>query len=351
MVRERRLLGYVFAITGLNAVALAIAHFLPTATVPALALRPIIHVRDEERYEAMKSAPEIIVGKITNLRVVGFAPKVPKPPDVGGPFTTTIPMYLVQAWANVLTTLRGEAHNTVEFYFWAYALGTHGGSRLFDPSPGTNHLLFLRVDAGYLRMAGDYPAYDLQISSLVLPRFISEWNANTENESDLFERFITAMLEATLETISHEGQYWQRNMHDWMGLTSPFFVARKLDSYCRKLPNRLGQIAACVSTAKQFPGRCEAYRHARELGFTETKLPFWLDACRRYAAERIRELQQEKWPLYLAFGWSEAPERRRLAMRLYASATDAEFHKAACDAAATMPESRDIPECARRPRR
>ena len=39
-------------------------------------------------------------------------------------------------------------------------------------------------------------------------------------------------------------------------------------------------------------------------------------------------------------------EQKRLAMRLYASAMDRRVREAACEAAASMPEARDIPEWA-----
>jgi hypothetical protein len=41
----------------------------------------------------------------------------------------------------------------------------------------------------------------------------------------------------------------------------------------------------------------------------------------------------------------EAPERRRDAIRVYATGMDPDLRRAACDVTAKMLEARDIPEC------
>jgi hypothetical protein len=316
-----------------------------------LKLQPVIHARDEDRYEAMKSAPFIVMAEIESAKLVSNARDVEKPAGVGGPTAPTIPLHLAQISAKVLLTLRGTNLNTIEFYSWVWASGKHGGPRLFHPYPGSSHILFLRDDHGYLHTVGDYPSYDLEIPSRGVPTFISEWKSGSESRSDLFERLTTVRLGAELDTYdtspADRWHTWSFDIHDLMGLTSPFFVASKLDSFCRNFANPFGQVAACEATAREFPGRCEAYRVAKKIatkGMEVSFYPDWAGDCEARMEDSIAFHRSRNWPLFL-FGWSETPERRRLAMRLYASATDPEFHKAACDAAATMPEARDIPEC------
>ena len=126
-------------------------------------------------------------------------------------------------------------------------------------------------------------------------------------------------------------------------------MAGQLDTLCRQLANPSGRFAACYTTAQAFPGRCQYYRLAME---AETEAPRndrlhkLFAHCEASAREEISGLRAANWPLPdFESGWSLTPERRRLAMRLYASAIDTEFHQAACEAAFSVPEARDIPEC------
>ncbi|MBI2816102.1 MAG: hypothetical protein HYX72_04095 [Acidobacteria bacterium] len=169
--------------------------------------------------------------------------------------------------------------------------------------------------------------------------------------SDIFERIADAQLRAELRKSSTlEENYWPRDMMDLMGLTSPFFMASRLDSYCHNFDNRFGRFAACSAAAREFPGRCEAYRLAMEAdseGIKAKILSDWLESCTSRAEYLIQHRRDHNWPDWLQFdGWRDTPERRRMTMRLYTSAMDPDVRKAACEDAAQMPEARDIPECA-----
>ncbi|MGH9628375.1 MAG: hypothetical protein ACRD7E_08565 [Bryobacteraceae bacterium] len=297
----------------------------------------------------MKSAPLVVFAEVVSAKLVSRARQVEKPHAVPGPMTPTIPLHLARISANVLLTLRGSESSNLEFYSWVWASGKHGGPRLFLPHPGSSHILFLRLEGDYLRTVGDYPAYDLEVPSPHVAEFISDWKSGREIENDLFERIAAVRIKEELESrVSIQRNYWSSDMHDFMGLTSPFFIASKLDSYCRQFPNPSGRFAACDATAREFGGRCEAYRlaeatvsDARDGGYLAKQL----DYCRARTAAEIRQLRANNWLLTFNHGWQDTSERRRMTMRLYASAMDRQFHEAACEAAATMPEARDIPEC------
>jgi len=62
------------------------------------------------------------------------------------------------------------------------------------------HILFLREEGGYLRTVADYPAYDLEIPPGWLPAIISGLQSSSENGSDLFERIVTVLIKAELES-------------------------------------------------------------------------------------------------------------------------------------------------------
>jgi hypothetical protein len=345
IVKEKLLLT-AFAYAGLLAVGLVTALVSPKSAGIALTLRPIIHASEEERYEAMRSAPVIVIGQLGNLQVIGFTPKVPKPSGIGGPNIPSIPMYLIQQTARVLATLRGEGRDTVEFYYWTYAIGKHGGPRLFNASPGSGHVLFLKEEGGLLRIVGDYPAYDLEITR----GFVAEFSSEADSEFDLFERIVAAHIRTHLKARVLDERYISGGIFEWIKLTSPFFVVSALDTYCRSFPHPPGQIAACTMTAVEFPGRCEGFRRAIELGSDNWLLKRWVAQCKADLTGQINAFRREGWPL-LTYGWGQTAERHRLAMRLYASATEPPFHDAACEAAAAMPEARDIPECATPPER
>jgi hypothetical protein len=225
-----------------------------------------------------------------------------------------------------------------------------GGERLFHPYPDYCHLLFLRKEGNYVHTVGDYPAYDVQIGCQLLPAILSHLQSNSDKESDLFERFVTAFLRTGLETpkaIYRDSEPFP--FVDLVGLTSEFYVARRLDSLCRDLPNRFGRFSACIATAGEFDGRCDAYRLARQADSAGVEAEFvsqWLANCEAEEQDKIGWLRANSWPdPAVPLGWSATPQRHRLAMRLFASAMDPDFRAAACAAAAVMPESRDIPEC------
>jgi hypothetical protein len=328
--------------------AALLAAALCTAASPANRIPTVIHAREEDKYQAMKSAPLIILGEVVNAKLISEARDVEKPKEVGGPMTPTIPLHLAQISAKVLLTLRGTERSSVQFYSWVFASGKHGGPRLFHVSPGSSHILFLREDGGYLHTVGDYPAYDLEVPSQWLPAFISQWNAGQDNGSDLLERLATTRLRTELEEMtSNRRDYWSYNTFDLIGLTSPFFIANKLDAFCHQFRNPFGRYAACEWTAREFPGRCGAYRLAREVDSKGVEAgPFAQELENCEASGSIQYLRSTNWPPpFWEDDWRSTPERHRLTMRLYASAMDPEFHNAACQAAATMPEASDIPEC------
>jgi len=142
--------------------------------------------------------------------------------------------------------------------------------------------------------------------------------------------------------------YYIGDLPDLVRIEGPFFVATQLDDVCRTSTSRFGRIAACGVTGREFPGRCQAYRlmkSADSEGITGNFVTRALSSCDAGSADLSRQLRANDLPLRGFYGWSLTPERRRVAMRLYASAMDREFHEAACEAAAPMPGARDIPEC------
>jgi hypothetical protein len=180
---------------------------------------------------------------------------------------------------------------------------------------------------------------------------ISGLRAGSQNSPDLFERLVTVLLEVQA---AQSGEIWRegepRDFYELIGLTSPFFVASRLDSMCRHFGSRFGRFAACTLTAERFYGRCEAYRHARRADTAGVEAEYVsgsLARCEAGEGDTIGWLRTNDWrsPGYDA-NKPVMAEQRRLAMRLYASSMDRRLREAACEAAATMPEARDIPECA-----
>jgi hypothetical protein len=238
----------------LRAGLLGAALFTAPFSSPANRIPPVIHARDEDKYQAMKSVPLIILAEVVNAKLVSEARDVEKPQEVGGPMTPTIPLHLARITVKVLLTLRGTESSSVQFYSWMFASGKHGGPRLFHVSPGSSHILFLREDGGYLHTVGDYPAYDLEIPSQCLPGFISQWNEDQGNGPDLFELLATIRLRAELNQMtSFRGNYWTYDRFDLIGLTSPFFIAHKLYAFCREFPNPFGRYAAANPQRDSFP--------------------------------------------------------------------------------------------------
>jgi hypothetical protein len=295
----------------------------------------------------MKSAPVIVIAKVPNYNLVSGVTEVEQPGDVINP-SRLIPLRLARISANAVLALRGNVRGPMVFYSWVWTSGHHGGERLFHPYPDYSHVLFLREDGDYLHTVGDYPAYDLEIPRNWLTAILSGLRSNQENESDLFERIVNVRLRTELDTATAiYREYSPPAIGDLEGLTSKFYVASRLDSFCRHLPNRFGRFATCVATAQQFSGRCEAYSLAHEADSAGVEAQFVsmeLARCEAQEQNTIGWLRANKWP-DLSQGWSASPERHRLAMRLFASAMDPDFRAAACAAAAGMSEARDIPEC------
>lgn len=309
---------------------------------------PVIRARDEHQYDAMKSAPVILLAEFTSATPSSAIWEVNKPAEVGGPMSPTIPMGLMQISAKVLVTIRSSQPETVTFYSWIYAGGSHGGSRLFNPQPGSIHIVFLREEGGILHTVGDYPAYDVEVPTRWLAAFVSEWGSLQNIGSNPLERIAAAHLKAEFEGVPDgEREHFSRGMQTLIGITSPFFVARQLDMMCRQLANPTGRSAACYTAAQAFPGRCQDYQLAMEADTPPLDgLRKLLEYCEASTPETIADLRAANWPLPDSeSSWTITPERHRLALRLYASAMDAEFHQAACEAALSMPEARDIPEC------
>jgi hypothetical protein len=319
---------------------------------PAHVIKPVIYVRAEDKYRAMKSAPVIVVAEVLDYKLVAGPRDVERPADTFNPKAWMVPLHLARMSAKVILSLRGDVRGPIQFYSWVWASGQHGGERLFRPYPGYCHILFLREEGGYLRTVADYPAYDLEIPPGWLPAIISGLQSSSENGSDLFERIVTVLIKAELESAGGIGwNYVPRGMDDLTGLTGEFYVASQLDSFCLHLANRFGRFAACEGTAGLFYGRCEAYRLARaadSAGVEATHVTQARARCEAQEVNTIGWLRTNNWSLPPGggdYGWSPSAGRRRLAVRLYASAMDANVRTAACAAAATMPEARDIPEC------
>jgi hypothetical protein len=322
----------------------AVGLLLSGCTTPARSIHPVLFTTQEEQYRAMTAAPLVMLAVIDSVALISEPRTVEKPPNTPGPRTATIPLCLARISARSLLTLRGDDLRTFTFYSWVWGGGKHGGPRLFRPWPGTNHVLFLRHENGYLHTIGDYPSYDLEIPSDSTAILIKNWNSS--QQANIFERLAASRLRTEL---SQQNPDVQRDILDLMGLTSPFFLAGQLDDHCRRLANPLGRFAACEWEGNNFAGRCDSYRRAEEADPDRFKAHEVAEELRRCELNRpyeIARLRSENWPSPFYWLRDPAPERHRLAMRIYASATDPSFHKAACTAAATMPEARDIPECA-----
>ena len=69
------------------------------------------------------------------------------------------------------------------------------------------------------------------------------------------------------------------------------------------------------------------------------------DICEAQSRELISDIRSGAPPRHGVDGWRLTPNYRRESMRLYASAMGPPVHLAACEAAATTAEARDIPEC------
>jgi len=334
----------------------ALALVTVSCSSPARLIRPVIHALEEDKYQAMKSAPIIVLAEILNAGPASEVRNVEKPSGIGGPMAPTIPMILMRISARVVFGLRGNEQGEIQFYSWRFAGGMHGGPRLFDVWPGSNHILFLRREGDYLHTVGDYPNYDVEISKdarhgkQVLPTIIAGLRPNSLNASDLLERIATAQIKAELENVDCFCESFGFETSTLAGLTSPLYVATVLDSFCHAFPNPFGRFAACEATAGEFAGRCDAYHFAREAGSTAMSAANLAEQRRYCEADEpsfLDKLRARQWPLtQFDYGWRETTERRRMDVRIFASAMDPTFRAEACEIAATMPEARDIPECA-----
>jgi len=317
----------------------------------ARVIRPVMYTDDEDKYNAMTGAPVVVLAEIENVRLISGPRQVEKPPGTPGPQMSTIPLHLAQVSGKVLLTLRGAASDHLQFYAWIWASGTHGGPRLFRPSQGSHHILFLREAGGYLHTVGDYPAYDLVMPADLIQPFLSKWKSDEYGGLDVLERMVTIRMEAELENVQviPYHSYSPNQVWDLAGITSPLFVAQQLHSYCERFLSPVGRVAACYAAAQDFGGGCTAYRFARDAdsGSAETaNIETRLRTCGGETALLIQDLRTNNWPLPLPdFGRRRTAERYRLAMRFYASGMDHELQTAACEAAKSMPEARDIPEC------
>lgn len=201
---------------------------------PATVIRPMIYAQDDEAASVMRSAPMILLVKISALSMTGDRRCVAKPPQVGGPMCPTIPLHLARIRADVLLTLRGPVQDQVEFYSWVWASGSHGGPRLFSPTPGRFRVIFLRNEGGYLHTVGDYPSYDLELPSSWVPALLSDWNSAYETGLDPVERLVAVRFRAEFEALSvsklredfdSNGQqvnhYWATDLHDLVRLEAP----------------------------------------------------------------------------------------------------------------------------------
>jgi len=311
-----------------------------------------MYTNDEDKYTAMTGAPVVLLAEIEDVHLISGPRRVEKPPGTPGPQISTIPLHLAQISGKVLLTLRGTVSNNLQFYAWIWASGTHGGARLFQPSPGSHHILFLREEGGYLHTVRDYPAYDLGMRARWIQPFLSKWKSGQDAGLDVLERMVKIRLETELEDVQAFQNHNYNPNQNWelAGITSPLFVAQRLHSYCTTFPNPMGRIAACYAAAQDFGGGCMAYRLARDAdsGSAETAaIETRLKTCGGERTLLIRDLRANHWPLPLPdFGRRSTAERHRLAMRFYAAGMDQELHAAACQAAASMPDASDIPECA-----
>ena len=165
------------------------------------AIVPVIYAQDDQAALAMKSAPTILLVKIASAKLITYR-MVEKPPEVGGPMVPRIPLHLARIQGDVLLAVRGTVSNSVEFYSWIWASGSHGGPRLFHPYPGTYHVVFLRNEGPYLHTVGDYPSYDLKLPASWVPALLSDWKSGYDNHLDPLERLIALRFRAEFEALS-----------------------------------------------------------------------------------------------------------------------------------------------------
>ena len=344
----------------MHAATVALTLILAACGSPNRVIQPVIYSTDNEAGRAMRSAPVILVVESVSAKLPGKDRMVAKPAGVGGPMMPTIPLYLARIRAKVLLTVRGDPRNDVEFYSWVWASGKHGGPRLFNPTPGTYHVVFLRPEGKYLHTVGDYPSYDLELRSRWIPDLLSYWRSGRAATLEPLRRVVALRLRAEFEALSEadvqkqnanapiQSVYALRDAADLVRLVGPFMVASELDQMCVASGNRLARLAACDVTAQMFPGRCGAYQLAIGADGEQAYTPFLvkaLKACESRIHGQAEALRSGELLSFGFYGEVETPEQRRDVMRVYASAMDPEIRRAGCKVAATMPEAGDVPEC------
>src|SRR5262245_60669434 len=69
---------------------------------PAGVIRPVIYARYDEAASAMRSAPLVVVARISDSSLTGNGRCVEKAPEVGGPMCPRIPLHLARITADIL---------------------------------------------------------------------------------------------------------------------------------------------------------------------------------------------------------------------------------------------------------
>lgn len=294
----------------------------------------------------MRAARDVLLVQIAGSRVVSGPRTTDKPVELAGPASLAIPLHLARVRAEVLLSLRGGRTGTVGFYTWVWASGKHGGPRLFSVDPGSCKLVLLVPDGPFLRSVGDYPAYDLPIPCGLTSAFIAAWKATKNPDSDFWQSLLETYLSTELRSLpSFNRNYWPAEAVDLAGLAGTLELAKFLDTYCVRPGPVHGRFAACTATARQFPGRCEAYRIAHHLAPDTSegrRAGQSASECRARSRTLLTDSTKD-WPLRpFAPPWQETQEQRRMRLRVYASALDSEVKSHVCRQVA---EAMDLPEC------
>lgn len=315
-------------------------------------IRPVTHTGSGDRERAMRSASRIVVAEILQSRIVGGPRNLVRLGNTASsPADVEISLYLAKLSIKPLLTLRGEHEGVKEIYGWIWNSGKHGGSRLFQPTPGTVHIFFLTTTAGFVHPVGDYPGYDIPIRPVYLEPVLTNLRASSD-DPELFQRIVGAMLHSELDAATTFSPNYSPGLES-ASLSTPFYVANLLADYCLHGRNPAGRLAACKTVAIEFPGRCEYFRVAigimpRPEGSDYLRSEH--ARCVATESDTIAFYQKADWPHpWRSAAWEQEGERRRSTIRLYASAPDSKFHAAACEAALSATTTRDIPECQDRP--
>lgn len=187
-------------------------------------------------------------------------------------------------------------------------------------------MFFLTKTAGYLYTVGDYPGYDIPISKALLPDVLELLRATSD--PDVFQRITRALLESELASATtFSNQY--SPMLEGASLTSSHYVASLLDRFCQQMRNPPGRFAACMASAREFPGRCRAYGLAMQIGspgIDRAYIERQLAQCTSREHDSIAFYRARGWPAPRRdAGQGKSTEDRRRTMRLYASALDPGF--------------------------